>query len=222
MHNACVCPCLICEACSTSTWTWILLQWIWGTPNTNNVGYTGGFQDLVRSGAACVVSNCVSHFWRSLWIDLRASPRRDFAVLLVTFGFLEPEERNSSNFSWSNSKISDSTVDPRNLASACATIFSSIEKTVPAESPSLVWSKNFEVKFLWVDENYKETIPITKERRISRSLLCLRLVLHVAVESESYSPLTGWTKIFSWIVFEDALKEIEITPLERSKHWSSP
>ena len=37
MHNICTHPCLICKACNTSTWTWILLQWIWGTPNTNNL-----------------------------------------------------------------------------------------------------------------------------------------------------------------------------------------
>ena len=36
MHNDCTCLCLICEACNTFTWTWILLQWIRGTPNTNN------------------------------------------------------------------------------------------------------------------------------------------------------------------------------------------
>jgi len=37
MHDAYTCPCLICEACNTFTWTWILLQWIRGTPNTNNL-----------------------------------------------------------------------------------------------------------------------------------------------------------------------------------------
>jgi len=37
MHNTCTCPCLICEACNSSTWIWILFQWIWDTLNTNNL-----------------------------------------------------------------------------------------------------------------------------------------------------------------------------------------
>ena len=36
MHKAYTCLCLICEACNTSTLTWIFFQWIWGTQNTNN------------------------------------------------------------------------------------------------------------------------------------------------------------------------------------------
>ena len=99
--------------------------------DAGHMGYTGGFQYLAGSGVACVVSNCAGHFWRSLWRDLRVSPRGDFALLSLGFGLLEPEERNSSNFFWSNSTMSDSTVDSRNLMSACAIIFSLAEKTVP-------------------------------------------------------------------------------------------
>jgi len=50
-------------------------------------------------------------------------------VLLETLGLMEPEERSCSNFSWSNSTTSDSTVDPRSLRSAYATAFSLIKKT---------------------------------------------------------------------------------------------
>ena len=37
MHKSCTRPCLISEAYNTSTWIFILLQWIWGTQNTNNL-----------------------------------------------------------------------------------------------------------------------------------------------------------------------------------------
>jgi len=37
MHNFCTYSYLNCEACNKSTWTWIPFQWIWGTPNTNNI-----------------------------------------------------------------------------------------------------------------------------------------------------------------------------------------
>ena len=37
MHKSCTSLCLISEACKTSTWSCILLQWIWDTQNTNNM-----------------------------------------------------------------------------------------------------------------------------------------------------------------------------------------
>ena len=59
--------------------------------------------------------------------------------MLETLGLMEPDERSYSNFSWSNSTTSDSTVYPRSMRSACAMVFSLVEKTVsPAESPSSV------------------------------------------------------------------------------------
>ena len=73
---------------------------------------------------------------------LKQAPEETLQYCRVAFGFLEPEEKNSSDLSWSNSTTSDSIVDPRNLTSACATIFSSVEITSLAEVPSFVSSKN--------------------------------------------------------------------------------
>ena len=49
----------------------------------------------------------------------------------IALGLAEPEERNSSNFSWSNSTMSD-TVLPRSQTSGCAMAFSSEEKELPS------------------------------------------------------------------------------------------
>jgi len=104
---------------------------------------TWSFQNLIRSDADCIVSNYAGHFWRSLWRDLRASPKREFVVLPRCLWAFRARREKFFKFSWSNSTMSDSTIDPRNLTSACATIFSSVDKTVPSGVPSFISSKNF-------------------------------------------------------------------------------
>jgi len=57
------------------------------------------------------------------------------------FGLLEPEERNSSNFAWSNSTTSVSTIFPLRRRSSCATACSSVTNVVPSGVAISCWTR---------------------------------------------------------------------------------
>ena len=64
MYNACTRPCLICEACNISTWTWFFLQWIWGTPSTNTLYYVKEIWLLYDTQLCWIVPLLHSPGWR--------------------------------------------------------------------------------------------------------------------------------------------------------------
>ena len=70
--------------------------------------------------------------YRLLYEKSPKSPESE--SMLKTLGLIAPDERSYSNFSWSNSTTSDLTDYPRSLRSACATVFSLVEKTDPQRS----------------------------------------------------------------------------------------
>jgi len=48
MDKTCTCICMISNACNTSTWSLILLQWIWDIQNTNNLHLSSLFIESLR------------------------------------------------------------------------------------------------------------------------------------------------------------------------------
>jgi len=80
MHKSCTRPCLISEAYNTSTWTFILLQWIWGTQNTNNLHLDScSFSPFVEIGLRFIRRA----FSPLLWLHIAPS---QVSVLHLTFG----------------------------------------------------------------------------------------------------------------------------------------
>ena len=101
MHKSCACPCLISEVCKISTWTWILLQWIWGTQNTNNLHFDScSLSSFVKIGL-CFIHNAFSHF---LWLHM--APTQE-PFLHLTFGesWWSPEMLQTSPPGWSPSSF---------------------------------------------------------------------------------------------------------------------
>jgi len=86
------------------------------------------------------VKKCMGFSLRSLRRDLRAVSEDTLRYCRVDLGLMEPE-RSCSNFSWSNSMTSDSTIDPRSLKSTCAMAFSSVEKIFPSWVAIFCWSE---------------------------------------------------------------------------------
>jgi len=89
----------------------------------------------------------------------------------IALGLAEPEERNSSNFPWSNSMTRDSTVFPRSRTLACATAFSLVEKNVPSGVAIFcLVRKNalIGVRFFWVAKKLQQNYSDYKRGKKTR------------------------------------------------------
>jgi len=186
--------------------------------DAGHVGYTVGFQNLARSGTACIVRNCTNHFWRSLWRDLRVSPWRYFAVM--SRSLWASGTWKEKFFKFLLVKLDDERFDhwSKEFVLACAVIFSSVEKTVPNVVIIFCLVRKFWSKILWMDENYNRFNLITKERRISRLPFYLKLGYLCDGGEWILFSVDQLNKNFLLDRLEDALKEIEITPFEHNKH----
>ena len=100
--------------------------------DAGSMGCTRGFQnlsDMAPFALWAVVQSTSGVISKEIWERVS---KETYRYCCIALGLEEPEERNSSNFSWSNSTTRDTTIFSRSQTSTCAIAFSSVEKEVPS------------------------------------------------------------------------------------------
>ena len=111
----------------------------------------------------------------------------------MALGLMEPDERNCSYFSWSNSMTNDSTADPRSLRLTCTATFISVEKEFSSRLIIFYLVKKFQLqsslrrwKLQQNNSDYK------REEGLSGSPLCLKPSSLYSDRRWSCLPLMSW------------------------------